>query len=150
MLWLASKAKISQTMLVLAACACAREALICIPAGENRPLLAIEAAEAWARGGNVNLDDVQCAACAAAAAADNAVNSANAYAAAAADAAVFVCESFGSNSANDIAYAAANAAHAMSAMTTSGYKTSLAKSADIVRSMIPWRVVADAIEASAV
>jgi hypothetical protein len=35
--------------LVRAACACARQALRWVPSGEDRPRLAIEAAEAWAR-----------------------------------------------------------------------------------------------------
>ena len=34
---------------VLATCACARQALRFVPAGENRPLAAIEAAEVWAK-----------------------------------------------------------------------------------------------------
>lgn len=36
--------------LVLATCECARLALPCVPEGEERPLHAIETAEAWARG----------------------------------------------------------------------------------------------------
>jgi len=38
--------------LVLAACECARLVLLRVKAGESRPLLAIEAAERWARGGD--------------------------------------------------------------------------------------------------
>ena len=37
-------------LVVRAACACARRALAYVPAGEERPLLAIETTEAWCRG----------------------------------------------------------------------------------------------------
>ncbi len=40
----------TKQQVVLAACACARLALRFVPAGEPRPLAAIEAAEAWANG----------------------------------------------------------------------------------------------------
>ena len=50
MLWLAVRAKIDRRVVVNAACACARTALQYVPAGEERPRRAIEAAEAWARG----------------------------------------------------------------------------------------------------
>ena len=36
---------------VLAACACAEVALVYVPAGEDRPRLALEAARKWTRGG---------------------------------------------------------------------------------------------------
>ena len=49
--------------LVLAACACARLVLHLVPDGEDRPRVAIETAERWARGENgVSLDDVRRAA----------------------------------------------------------------------------------------
>ena len=48
MLWLVGRAA-SRRKLVLAACECARLALRHVPTGEERPLLAIETAEAWAR-----------------------------------------------------------------------------------------------------
>lgn len=47
--------------LVLAACACARTVLHLVPAGETRPLRAIEVAEAWCRG-EATLDEVRAAA----------------------------------------------------------------------------------------
>ena len=50
LLWLAAKAGIDRKQLVMAACATAREALQFVPAGENRPRIAIETAEAWCRG----------------------------------------------------------------------------------------------------
>jgi len=112
LLWLAGRLPaFPRPLLVLAACACAREALVHVSANEPRPLRAIETAEAWARGGHdaPALADVRAAANAAA------------YAATAA------------------AAAAAGAAR----------KTSLAKSATIVRALIPWAVVAAAIDARA-
>ena len=56
----------SRKALVLTACDCARLALPHVKKGETRPLKAIEAAEAWARGeGGVTLNDVRNAASAA-------------------------------------------------------------------------------------
>lgn len=54
--------------LVIAVCLCAREVLHLVPAGEERPLRAIETAEAWCRG-EATLDEVRAARRAAAAAA---------------------------------------------------------------------------------
>src|SRR6185503_5862448 len=85
LLWLAGRAPgFPRATLVLAACACAREALVHVKAGEDRPRIAIETAEAWARGGDgaPTIAEVR----AAAAAADDAAAAA-AYAAAADDAA---------------------------------------------------------------
>jgi len=48
LLWIADKLNVGRKLLVLAACACARTALKYVPAGEERPRLAIEAAERWA------------------------------------------------------------------------------------------------------
>lgn len=81
MFWLLAKLSgppesASRKALVLAACACARLSLSQVPAGETRPLTAIETAEAWARGEDMTLDQVRAAAYAAYAAAD-----ADAYAA---------------------------------------------------------------------
>lgn len=52
LLWYAgrARARVDRRLLVLAACACARTALQCVPAGEDRPRLAIDTAEAWCRG----------------------------------------------------------------------------------------------------
>ena len=75
----------SRRKLVLCACQCARLALKHIKAGEDRPRIAIETAEQWARReGGVTLDVVKSARAAARAAADAA---AYAAAVAAADAA---------------------------------------------------------------
>ena len=66
--------------LVLAACACARLALVYVPAGEQRPLRAIELAEMWARGGRVTRQAILDAACAAYAADAAAADAYAAYA----------------------------------------------------------------------
>ena len=91
MLWLAGKLSgppesASRKRLVLAACECARLALAHVRAGEDRPRIAIETAERWARGeAGVTLANVRAAAADAyaAAAADAAAAAAAAYAAAA-------------------------------------------------------------------
>jgi hypothetical protein len=68
MLWLAGRVAgppgdDTRRPLVLAACACARLALPYVPDGEERPLRAIETAEAWARGDTgVTLEQVRFAA----------------------------------------------------------------------------------------
>jgi hypothetical protein len=68
LLWLAGRINIKRETLVLAACDCARLSLVYVPAGELRPLQALETAEAWARG-DATLDEVNAAAVAARAAA---------------------------------------------------------------------------------
>ena len=50
MLWLAARSGVDRKVLVLAACACARTALKYVAKGEERPRVAIETAERWARG----------------------------------------------------------------------------------------------------
>jgi hypothetical protein len=85
LLWLAAKAGIDRKQLVMAACATAREALQFVPAGENRPRIAIETAEAWCRG-EATIEQVREARLNAYAAAAAAADAA-AYAADAADAA---------------------------------------------------------------
>src|SRR5262245_2394940 len=64
MLWLAGRLSgapksDSRKRLVLAVCACARLALPYVPAGETRPLKAIETAEQWARGEGGTLQDMR-------------------------------------------------------------------------------------------
>jgi len=111
----------SRKKLVLAACACARLSLDHIPAGEQRPLAAIDMAEAWARGQDgASLDDIRrTVAYAAATAAASAAASATAAASAAAS-----------------AYAAASAAASAYAAASARKKT-LLQCAEIVRSMYP-------------
>ena len=85
MLWLISRIDPDRKRLVLTACKCARLALKCVKKGDNRPLKAIETAEAWANGTEgVSIQDVKDAAADAAAYAAYAANAA-AYAADAAD-----------------------------------------------------------------
>ena len=50
MLWIAARLKVDRRLLVEAACDCAELALVYIPAGEDRPRLALETARRWARG----------------------------------------------------------------------------------------------------
>ena len=128
MLWYAGKqaggqGSTSRRRIVLAACECARTALP-IWAKEhpddNRPLFAIETAEAWARGGRgaPNLEDVRDAA---ASAADAAAAAAAAYAASAA-----------------AAYAADAAAYAADAAADAAVRRSALKEmADTVRKHYP-------------
>ena len=106
MLWLLGRSKQPNTgKLVSAACRIARTVLHLVPADEERPRLAIEAAEEWVK--NPSPDTAHAAARAAAdaayAAADAAYAAAHAAARAAADAAY---------AAADAAYAAAHAARA--------------------------------------
>ena len=61
LLWIAARLDIDRKLLTRAACACARTALPHVPAGEERPRLAIEMAEAWSRG-EATVDDVHRAA----------------------------------------------------------------------------------------
>ena len=122
MLWLVGRISgkpesAKRKKLVLCACECARLALVHVPKGENRPLKAIETAEAWARG-EATIDELrgargeawQCYATA----------TATATAAAAADYAAAACAD----------YAAACAA-------ACARKDTLKKCADIVRKHYP-------------
>ena len=81
MLWLIARTQHDRKQLVLAACACARLSLKYVPAGDDRPRIAIETAEKWARDEGSTLDEVRAASAAAFAAAYAA-----AYATAAAEA----------------------------------------------------------------
>jgi hypothetical protein len=135
LLWLATRLATDRGRLrvedrrhvVLATCAVARTALHLIPQGEDRPRLAIETAEAWAKGA-VEIEDVRHAARAAYYAYVNARTTDTLYATSAADAActaatsVYVFAVF----AADVAY---TAAYATAEATTN-------KSATLVRSMI--------------
>ena len=61
MLWLLARIGCERSTLVLCACDIARTALCHVPKGEDRPLLAIDAAEAWTRG-ECSLETVRAAA----------------------------------------------------------------------------------------
>ena len=128
LLWLAGRAGVRRQDLVLAACACARLSLPRVHAGEDRPRIAIETAERWARGEDASLDDVRSAA--------HAAHAAHAAAAAVAVAAA------------DVAPYASYAAYAVAAADAAARKTTLAECADLVRERIPWSTVRNALAAS--
>ena len=116
LLWIAgrmAKTLAARRRFVSASCACARTALKHASAGEDRPRLAIEAAERWTRG-EAEIAEVA-----------NAANAA--YAAYAAANAAYAAYA---------AYAAANAAYAASYAVTYR-KKALARMADIVRELLP-------------
>jgi len=162
LLWIAARVDIDSKLLVRAACACARTALPRVPAGEERPRLAIEMAEAWSRG-EATLYDVlraaQAASAAASAAADAAYAAAAsaaadaAYAAADADAAAAYAAAAAADDAA-AAYAApsaaadadAYAAVDASAAADAARSASLARSADIVREILPWEAMSAKLE----
>ena len=118
LLWLAAKAGVDRRRLVMAACACARLALVHVPPGEERPRVAIETAEAWCRG-EATIEQVRKA-------------SRNAYAAYAYAAAA-------------AADAAAAAAAADAAADADARASALKKAADLVRGLISCAEVEAAI-----
>ena len=117
MLWIVARVGVDPNVVRLAACQCARRALQYVPEGEDRPRLAIEAAEAHARGEitQAQLDAARAAAYAASAASAAAESAARAASAA--------------------AWAAANAA-ARAAESDA--------QAEIIRAAIPWAMVREA------
>ncbi len=140
----------SRKKLVLATCECARLALTYIAKGEDRPLLAIETAEKWARGeGGITLSDVRAAAYAAAAsfAASAAYAAFAAFAASAdaASAAAYAADAsanaayaaYAADAASAAAYAAAAASAAYAAAYAAERKGILSQCADIVRKHYP-------------
>lgn len=162
LLWYAAKVGRDPKLVVQATCLCAREALQYVPAGEHRPLRAIETAEAWCRG-EATSEEIQKAAraaYAAEAAAEAAIYAAvdaaarawfAAYAAAARAAAraaahaahdahdaVYDADATYAAAAADAAYFAAEAATeaAYAADPDSTQVAALTRSADLVRSVI--------------
>ncbi len=128
MLWYCAKVLPLQRAM-LAGCACARTALKCVPAGEERPLRAIEAAERWASGDlGVSLDDVLNAASASAEAAYAAYDAASA-ASASADVAY---------AAFDAAYAATNVASAASAAAAATGASAASAAASAAAAAAPY------------
>lgn len=86
MIWFARRRNVARKVLVRIACDCARTVLRFVPEGEDRPRLAIEAAERWTRD-EATIDEVRAAAADAATYAANAATyAANAVADAATDA----------------------------------------------------------------
>ena len=151
MLWLAVRLEIDRRVLVAATCAVVRPALRYIPAGEDRPRIAIEAAEAWARGEEGGtLESVRTTADAAAVhateaeAASDAADAA-AYAAtkaactAAYAAAAYAAAAYAADAACTAAAYAADAAAYAAAAAANARVASLAVSADLVRQHIPSR-----------
>lgn len=109
--WLAGalmrRGHLDRRVLVRCACACARTALQYVPAGEERPLRAIEVTEAWCRG-EATIDEVREARRGAYATATAATYAAATYAAAAAGAVTYAAAA----TANAATYAATYAAAA--------------------------------------
>jgi hypothetical protein len=121
MLWLAARVDVPHKRIVLAACAAARYSLHLVPVGEDRPRIAIETAERWARG-RATLDEVRAAAADASAYAAYAADAADAYAAYAADA-TDAYAAYAADAADAYAADAADAyaAHAVYASTYASY-----------------------------
>jgi len=151
LLWLVATLGVDQRLVVLAACDCAREALSQVPAGDDLPRLAIEAAEAWTRG-EVSGAVVREAAtvCYAAEYTSYAGTCDAACAAAARTAYAYASEhdyDYGYNGAYAAACAASTVANADGAVAYGAARGgSLRCGAHIVRDRIPWDLVADAIE----
>ena len=142
LLWLAAKAGIDRKRLVMAACACARLALVHVRIGEERPRIAIETAEAWCRG-EATIEQVR--------EARKAADAADA-AAYAAYAAAYAADAYAAAAAYAAAYAADADAYAAAAYAADAYAYAYArretqqKTADIVRSMITVEEVEMAIQ----
>ena len=154
MIWLCTMLGVRRELLVLCATGCARSVLHLAPAGEDRPRLVVEVAEAWAYG-RATLEDVRAAVHAAVhaayAAADDDAAYAAAYAARAAHASDAACAASAARAAayaaSDAAYAAARAADAAGICTR---EHALARYARGVREVIPWWHVADCLRAAGV
>jgi hypothetical protein len=150
MLWLADHIGIDQRLVVLCGTGCARSVLHLLPAGEERPRQAIEAAEAWAYGRGTAEAAWRAARAAEAAwyaawrrtrAADTAVR-----AAWAAEAAASTVIWWGT----DAAMAATWAADAAEAAGAATRAVALRRYAHDIRSVIPWKHVADRLRAAEV
>ena len=162
MLWLLGRLPhVDRKQLVLAACECARLSLHLAPDVDDRPRIAIETAEAWARGDGPTLDDVRWSAYSATYAAYTAADAANAaayaasyaacaahaaaYAAYAANAVYYAAHAAAANAANAVYYAAHAAAYtAYTAADAAAYAdalsveaSTLSHCADIVRTHFP-------------
>ena len=144
MLWLAGRV-VKRPLIVLAACACARTALRYVPTDENRPRVAIETAERWARG-EATIAEVRSATADADAYAYAAAYTAATYTAAtcAYAAAATVCAA----AAATCATATCATCAAATAAAAYGRKVALAQMADLVRGIIVADQVAAGLEAS--
>jgi hypothetical protein len=138
LLWAAVELGVAHKLVVLAACDCARTALRYVPGGEDRPLLAIETAEAWCRGEATEKEARE-------AATDCSIDSS--YAASyAADAAGLAADA--ACAAADAPWVATYAVAAADAAACASYATHCAarqKCADLVRARIPWAAVEPAL-----
>ena len=132
MLWLAGRLDVDRKLLVRAACQCARLALPHVPAGETRPLKALETAEAWTRG-EATIEDVRAAASAALAAVRAEADASWACASAAA-----------AWAASGAARRAASAAGAAAGAWNAAWAAKLAECADIVREHVSYELIAEA------
>lgn len=136
MLWFAHRRGVDPRVLTRAACACARTALQYVPPAEDRPRLAIAAAEAWADNPTAaNREAAQSAAAQSAAAAESARRAAAAWAAAAAAAAESAW------SARAAAAAQSAAAWAAWAAAESAQSAAHKKMCNIVRGLIPVKML---------
>ena len=125
LLWLLAKLEIDRKKLVLLACKCARSSLHLVLKGEERPRIAIETAEAWARG-EATLGEVNRAAIAA----QEAVYSASSRASY--EAAAYVLTSYASVHAANAAGYAARTADVANAADRVGYAANAAaRAADV-------------------
>ena len=147
---------VDRRRIVLAACAVAEISLKYVPAREDRPRLAIEAARRWARG-NATVGEVRAAADAAYAAARNYADSAAYYAArAAASAAYYAARAAAADDADDAAYsaraadaAARNASAASAAYAASVYSARAADASDAAYSDAAYAAAAAYSDADA-
>jgi hypothetical protein len=144
LLWVVARLNVDRRLIARAAAACAETALQYVPAGEDRPRLAIEAVRAWADDPTeANLERVRiarrAAAYAAYAATDASSASSAAYAAASA--------SYAAASAADASYTAADASYAASDARKQARAATLKRCADLVRSTISYDVVLEAVRA---
>lgn len=134
MMWLATKVGVDRKLVVHAACACVRLSLPRVPAGETRPLAAIETAERWCRG-EATINEVRTAADAASAA------HAAAHAAYAAVHAAYAAVHAAAYAATCAVTYAADAASSASVAK----KQTLRECADLVRKTIPLAVFKQAM-----
>jgi hypothetical protein len=161
MMWLAGHIAVDQRRLVLCATTCARAVLHLVPIGEDRPRLAIEAAEAWAHGRGT-AEAAWYAAKGAAWAADaaaGAVKAAERAAARAAEWAACVAAARPAEWAEDIpatgatwwtAASVSEAATAAEVAQITMRAAAMRRYARGVRSVIPWAHVADRLRAAGV
>lgn len=149
MLWIAAKSGVERKLIVMQACKAARRALKYVPKGEDRPLAAIECAEAWCRG-EATIEEVRSAAPAAADAAYDAYAAADAAACAAcaayaADAAADAADAAEYAAACAAAYAACAAASVASPARQAIRLQEFKEIADDVRVGIPFEIVTEAL-----